>query len=186
MRERNYNFENLNVLVVDDNKHMLSLVETILHAMRVKNVRCVGDAAEAFAEMRTCRSDIVITDWAMQPLDGLDFVRLVRKGEDSPDPYVPIILLTGHTEMHRVREARDSGVNEVLAKPVSIQGLHRRIVSIVMHPRHFIRTHAYFGPDRRRADRPFDGPERRADYRRKAQEAAPGLSAEEIDRLFES
>lgn len=129
-----YNLEVLNVLVVDDNRHMHSIVKAILNAMRIKNIRFCDDAADAFLEMRQWMPDIIITDWKMEPLDGLDFVRLIRKGQDSPNPYVPIILLTGYTEAERITEARDAGVTEILAKPISIEALHSRIVSIIENP----------------------------------------------------
>lgn len=158
----NINLEALSVLVVDDNKHMHSVVKAILNSMRIKSIRFSDNAADAFMEMRQWSPDIIITDWAMQPLDGLDFVRLVRRGADSPNPYVPIILLTGHTEMGRVIEARDAGVNEILAKPISIKSLYSRIVSIIEHPRPFVRSKTYFGPCRRRhQDKNYNGPERR-------------------------
>ena len=154
--------EVLNLLVVDDNKHMHSVVKAILNSMRIKNIRFSDNAADAFMEMRQWQPDIIITDWAMQPLDGLDFVRLVRRGADSPNPYIPIILLTGHTELGRVIEARDAGVNEILAKPISIKALYSRIASIVEHPRPFVRSKMYFGPCRRRGpDKAYNGPERR-------------------------
>lgn len=154
--------ELLNMLVVDDNKHMHMVVKAILNSMRIKNIRFSDNAADAFMEMRQWHPDVIITDWAMEPLDGLDFVRLVRKGADSPNPYVPIILLTGHTEMHRVLEARDSGVNEILAKPISIKSLYSRLVSLIEEPRPFIKAKNYFGPCRRRFQDPhYNGPERR-------------------------
>ena len=55
----------------------------------------------------------------MEPLDGLDFARLIRTASDSPQPFVPIIMITGYTEEARVRAARDVGVTEVLCKPVT-------------------------------------------------------------------
>jgi CheY-like chemotaxis protein len=122
--------QHLSVLVVDDNRHMLNLVKTILHAIGIKNVRLATDAAEAFNEIKHSPVDIIITDWNMAPLDGLDFVRLIRKGSDSPNPNIPIIMLTGHTEMRLVLEARREGVNEVLAKPVSIEAIYSRIRAI--------------------------------------------------------
>ena len=159
-----FNLEALSLLVVDDNKHMHMVVKAILNSMRIKNIRFSDNAADAFMEMRQWHPDIVITDWAMEPLDGLDFVRLVRKGADSPNPYVPIILLTGHTEMHRVLEARDAGVNEILAKPISIKSLYSRIVSIIETPRPFVKSKTYFGPCRRRYQDPnYKGPERRSE-----------------------
>ena len=157
-----YNLERLNFLIVDDNKHMRALVKSILHALGVKNVIEAGDGADAFKELRHYPADIIICDWNMEPLDGIDFTKLVRTGSDSPNPFVPIIMLTGHTEMNRVMEARDSGVHEFLAKPISAKKLYSRIRTIIDRPRAFVRTGSYFGPDRRRKENPnYNGPERR-------------------------
>lgn len=157
-----YNLERLHFLVVDDNKHMRALVKTILHAFGSKSVNEAGDGADAFKELRHFPADIIICDWNMSPLDGLDFVRLVRTGKDSPNPFVPIIMLTGHTEMHRVIEARDSGVHEFIAKPISAKGLYSRIKSIIDKPRQFVRVGLYFGPDRRRRQVDWKSGDRRS------------------------
>jgi two-component system chemotaxis response regulator CheY len=75
---------------------------------------------------------------------------------------VPIIMITGHTEKNRVTAARDSGITEFLAKPISAKALYQRIVNVIAHPRPFIKTKTYFGPDRRRNTNPnYAGPERR-------------------------
>ena len=156
-----YNLERLNFLIVDDNKHMRALVTGILHALGAKNCLDAIDGADAFKELRHFPADIIICDWNMQPLDGLDFTRLVRTGKDSPNPFVPIIMLTGHTEMNRVVEARDAGVHEFMAKPISAKGLYSRIRAIIERPRPFVRAGLYFGPDRRRRDNPsYRGTER--------------------------
>lgn len=183
-----YDFERLSVLVVDDNKHMRNLVKSILHALGIKNVREAADAPEAFKELQRFSADLVITDWHMEPLDGLDFVRLVRTAKDSPNPYIPMIMLTGHTEMIRVVEARDAGVNEFLAKPISARGLYARMVSIIEHPRPYIRTKTYFGPDRRRNN---TGPPRGVAERREeeiadavADEKESNLSPDEVEALL--
>ena len=164
----NYSFDKLSVLVVDDNKYMLQLMQIILHALRVKNICVAEDVAQALQELRYFHADIVITDWHMEPLDGLEFVQLVRTAKDSTNPYVPIIMVTGYTEVQRVMEARDAGVNEFLAKPVSAKAVYGRMVSIIEHPRPFFRTKHFFGPDRRRQDLgPPEGvSERRQDDRR--------------------
>jgi len=157
----NYNIENLNFLVIDDNRHMLTLVRKILHALGSKKVTETEDAAEAFKIMKSITPDIIICDWNMTPLDGLEFTRMVRTGADSPNPYVPIIMLTGHSEVKMVMEARDAGVNEYLVKPISIKALYDRISTIISRPRPFIRTGSFFGPDRRRRDMAIKGNERR-------------------------
>jgi DNA-binding response OmpR family regulator len=71
-------------------------------------------------------------------------------------------MLTGHSEKRRVTVARDAGVTEFLAKPISAKGLYQRILNVVANPRPFIKTKTYFGPDRRRnTSNTYIGPERR-------------------------
>ena len=189
-----YNLSRLNFLIVDDNKHMRALVKSILHALGVKNVLEAGDGADAFKELRHFPADVIICDWNMSPLDGLDFVRMVRTASDSPNPFVPIIMLTGHTEMNRVMEARDCGVHEFLAKPISAKKLYSRIRSIIENPRPFVRAGLYFGPDRRRQQKPnYNGTERRKADKEPvsggpgtgaAAEEPPELSQDEINALL--
>lgn len=147
-----YDFSRLNVLVVEDNRHMLTLLMEVLRSLQFGKVHDVKDAVEAFKILKNFGADLILSDWNMEPLDGLDFVRLVRTANDSPNPYVPIIMVTGFTETSRVEEARDAGVNEFLAKPISIKGLTLRIIEVIERPRPFIRTKSFFGPDRRRQD----------------------------------
>ena len=194
-----YNIERLNFLIVDDNKHMTMLVKNLIHALGSRNVSEANDAAEAFTELTHFPADIIIVDYQMQPLDGLDFVRLVRTGSDSPNPYVPIIMLSGHTEMKKIMEARDAGAHEYLAKPISARSLYARINSIISRPREFIKTKTFFGPDRRRRAVSFNGSDRRvADASAAAPGAAAasapamadagedaGLSQDELDALFD-
>ncbi len=162
-------FERLKLLVVDDNPHMRTLLGEILRAIGINDVVEACDGADALQKLRDHRGiDIVMTDLAMEPLDGIDFVTLLRNSPDSPNPMCPVIMITGHTAQKRVAEARDAGVNEFLAKPVTARGVIERIGRIVEQPRSFIRTDDYFGPDRRRrADPRFDGPWRRAGDRRR-------------------
>ncbi len=165
MSDAKYNFDRLNVLLLDDNRNMRSLIESILFALGVRHIHEAHDVKQAYRDLQYFHADIVITDWQMEPLNGLEFVKMVRSGDDSPNPYVPIIMLTGHTELHRVCEARDAGVNEFLAKPISAKALYSRLASIIEVPRPFIRTKTYFGPCRRRRNlgAPRGRKERRAD-----------------------
>ena len=87
---------------------------------------------------------------------------MIRQPGANANPYVAIIMLTGHSEKKRVTAARDAGVTEFLAKPISAKGLYQRIVNVVANPRPFIKTKTYFGPDRRRnVNASYVGPERR-------------------------
>ncbi|MBB4286797.1 response regulator [Roseospira goensis] len=156
-----YTLERLNFLIVDDSGHMRTLVKTILGALGATQVQEARDGATALTEMRHFPADIVVCDRHMAPMDGLAFVRRVRTGSDSPNPFVPIIMLTGETAMTSVVEARDAGVHEFLAKPISARSLYARIQAIIERPRPFVRTPTYFGPNRRRRQVPWAGPERR-------------------------
>jgi two-component system chemotaxis response regulator CheY len=156
-------FDLLKMLLVDDNQHMRALLTEILRAIGVQHVHEATDGAEALQLMRTHPIDIIMSDLEMHPLDGIDFVRLLRNSPDSPNPMAPVIMITGHSTMKRVAEARDVGVNEFLSKPVTAKGVLDRINRVVENPRPFVRTSDYFGPDRRRRSDPaYDGPKRRA------------------------
>jgi PleD family two-component response regulator len=156
-------FDGLKVMVVDDNRHMRALVMSVLHALGVGAAREFAEAHEAFRDLGQFKPDLIIVDWHMEPLDGLEFARMVRASPKSPAPYVPLIMLSGYTELKRICEARDAGVNEFLAKPISARSLYQRIVSLIANPRPFVRTASYFGPDRRRRD--VGPPEGTADRR---------------------
>lgn len=158
-----YDLERLNMLLVEDDASMRALIRDILYSFGISNIQTAQDGSKAYSELRHFPADIVITDWVMEPLDGLDFTRMVRTSPDSPNPFVPIIMLTAHTSLDRVIEARDSGVTEFLAKPVTAKGLYSRIVTVIENPRQFVRASEYFGPDRRRSVKDFMGMDRRGE-----------------------
>ena len=144
-----YRFDRLKILLVDDNPHMRRLVSTIL---------------QAWPKLREFNPDILVLDWLMGGTSGIELTKMIRTAPTSPNPFVPVIMLTGHTHIDRVLEARDAGVNEFLVKPISVNAMLSRLLAIVEHPRPFVRTKTYFGPCRRRRDgQEYRGPERRSE-----------------------
>lgn len=157
-----YKFDRLKILVVDDNQHMRKLVVTILQAFGTIQIFESPTGEHAWNNLREVNPDVIFLDWQMEGMSGIDFVKLVRSSPSSPNPFVPIIMLTGHTHVDHVRHARDAGVNEFLAKPVSVKAILSRLISVIEYPRPFVRTKAYFGPcRRRRGSDEYRGPERR-------------------------
>ncbi|CEJ12686.1 response regulator [Phreatobacter sp. AB_2022a] len=155
-------FNRLRFLVIDDNAHMRRIVRTLLHGFGAREVYEAEDGAAGLEAFTHYMPDIVITDWAMPIFDGLELTSMIRQPGSNPNPYVAIIMLTGHSEKKRVLEARDSGVTEFLAKPISAKALYQRILNVVVNPRPFIKTKTFFGPDRRRNHTAsYVGPERR-------------------------
>jgi len=149
------------VMVVDDNRHMLNLIAEILRGLTIRTVTTRTNAADAFKEMRISAFDLVISDQVMEPISGIEFIQMLRTSKDSPDRFVPVIMVTGSSDVGTVNGARDAGVTEFMTKPFSARGLYARILEVINNPRPFIRTKTYFGPDRRRREEPYQGVERR-------------------------
>jgi CheY-like chemotaxis protein len=155
-------FNRLRFLVIDDNAHMRRILRTLLHGFGARDVYEAEDGAAGLEAFTHYVPDIILTDWAMPIFDGLELAQMIRQPGANANPYVPIIMLSGHSEKKRVTMARDAGITEFIAKPISAKALYQRILNVVANPRPFIRTKNYFGPDRRRnANTNYVGPERR-------------------------
>jgi DNA-binding response OmpR family regulator len=161
MATESYNIAKVNFLVIEDSDHMRSLVRNILNALGAHFIREARDVPSAYEMLSAFPVDIVICDWQMQPVSGLDFVKALRGNKDSPYRFLPIIMLTAHSEAKRVTEARDAGVNEFVIKPIAAKTLYTRIREIIKNPRPFIETKDYFGPDRRRRQTGYQGDDKR-------------------------
>ncbi|MBV9548225.1 MAG: response regulator [Alphaproteobacteria bacterium] len=154
----------LKALIVEDNAHMRVLLRELLNSVGIREVSEAANGEAAITVLRDRKCDLILSDMAMAPMDGIAFTRHVRNSDASPNRFVPIIMVTGHTEKHRVEAARDAGVTEFLAKPITAGNLYARITEIVERPRAFVRAENYFGPDRRRKQLDsYGGPWRRHD-----------------------
>jgi CheY-like chemotaxis protein len=155
-------FTKLRFIVIDDNTFMRRMFKALLHGFGAKEVIEADDGAAGLEAFMNHQPDVVILDWEMPILDGLEVTRLIRQPTTSVNPFAPIIMVTGHSEKRRVMMARDAGVNEFLAKPISSKALYDRVLTVVAAPRPYIKTRTYFGPDRRRgASNTYSGPDRR-------------------------
>jgi two-component system chemotaxis response regulator CheY len=155
-------FNRLRFLVIDDNAHMRRILRTLLHGFGAREVYEAEDGASGLEGFTHHTPDIIISDWVMPIFDGLELAQMIRQPNANTNPYVPIIMLTGHSDKKRVMIARDAGITEFLAKPISAKSLYERILNVVVRPRPFVKTATYFGPDRRRIVNPnYSGVERR-------------------------
>ena len=145
-----YEFHRISVLVVEDNQPMLEITKSLLLTFGVGHVIGAQNGEIGLKRFREYNTDLVIADWMMKPLDGISFTKRLRNDEGIPNPYVPVILMTGFSEKRRVIEARDSGVTEFLVKPFRARDLYKRLVQVIERPRQFVRSGDFFGPDRRR------------------------------------
>ncbi len=113
----------LSFLLVGNNRHMLRLLQTILASRGATSIRSVHDGREALEAMRVDRPDMVIAEWIMAPMDGLELIRYIRCSDKSPDPYLPVILLTGAADGNLLPLARDAGASEIVLKPLHAKTL---------------------------------------------------------------
>jgi two-component system chemotaxis response regulator CheY len=164
-----FKFEKLSMLVVEDTQPMQKLLVSVLEALGIKNVQTCTNGQDAFRQFCNHNHDIVLSDWQMDPIDGIALTRMLRKHQLSPNRLAPIILITGYSAWTRVEEARDAGVTEFLVKPFTAHDLARRIAHVINKPRDFIDTQDFFGPDRRRrkaSESGYTGPHRREEDRK--------------------
>lgn len=156
-------FSALHFLIVDDAQATRRIARNMLQGFGARRIDEAADGAEGLDLLERRGAGIVILDWVMPILDGIEFMRLVRKPANR-NAYVPVIMISRHNERAKVMQARDAGITEYLIKPFSAKGLYDRVANILLNPRPFISTKTFFGPDRRRFVNPnFVGEERRKD-----------------------
>ena len=148
-------------MIIEPNLSMRSIMRSIVRDIGVTNVQEALDVESGYKKFKEAPVDLIFTDWS-EDVDALQFLRMVRRGEDSPDQRVPVVVVRGNTDLNEVFKARDSGMTEFLSKPISQKRVLSRIKSAIGKPRMFIETEEFFGPDRRRRRLPFEGEERRA------------------------
>lgn len=159
-----FDFKKLSVLVVEDTGPMRELIVSVLETLGVGRVYTATDGERGFETFRTKQPDIVIADWHMEPINGIDLTTRIRKDPMSPNRMAPIVLVTGYSALIRVAQARDAGVTEFMVKPFSANDMAKRIAYVINKPRDFIDSKDYFGPDRRRRKDPgYRGSMRRQD-----------------------
>lgn len=157
-----YQFKNITVLIVESTRAMFDLTRSVLQTFGVNQVYSAYNAEEGFETFCRVNPDLIIIDWLEDPKNGLELTRRIRADKKSPNPFVPIILMTGYSQKKRVLQARDSGITEFLVKPFTAKALYQKIEQLIERPRHFVNSGHYFGPDRRRKrDGEYSGPDRR-------------------------
>ncbi|MBP6819224.1 response regulator [Ferrovibrio sp. MS7] len=155
-----YDLGSVSVLVVDDNRFMRNIVANTLNGIGVRSVAQADSVDQALEQLAEIAVDLVISDWDMGEKSGIELIRRIRANKSMR--LLPIIMLTANTTRTNIFTARDAGVTEFLAKPISAQALYGRVVEVIERPRQFVKTKSFFGPDRRRrrADS-YRGPKRR-------------------------
>jgi CheY-like chemotaxis protein len=143
------------VLVVEDHDASRRLVMELLRASGFSNLYFARDAEEAIVLIGAHPPDLMIVDWNLPGMSGIELVESVRHAAVTgdprfPNPQTPIVMLTARQRARDVDQARQVGVDEFVIKPFSTASLLRAVVSALTRRRRFITAEAYVGPDRRR------------------------------------
>jgi len=151
-----YDFSRCNILLVEDNLYIRNALEDLLRHFKFGRVSTADNGEDAIDYLKTMKSagnlgpDIIFSDLAMAPINGLLLLRWVRASKDCPNRMVPFLMISGAADREYVNSARDLGVTEFIAKPFSVTSVYERFLEVIDYPRQFITTQQYFGPDRRR------------------------------------
>jgi len=148
--------QGLNILIVDSNHYMRRLTRTMLMNLGAKSVLEASDGLAALETIRTCDPDVMLLEWDMPVLDGMEVMRIVRSPGVFPRPNLPIIMLTTRGNRAAVAHALRAGAHEFLLKPTSPQALRDRLTSILSNPRPMVKLGDFYVPQPRRQPTNFD------------------------------
>jgi len=142
--------QGMNILIVDDNAFMRKVTRMMLMNLGAKSVIEAADGLAALEAIRNRDPDIMLIDWDMPVLNGIEVLRIVRSPGVFPRPNLPAIMLTTRAQRAQVAEAMRAGVHEFLVKPTSPKALRDRLTSIVVNPRPMVKIGKYYVPRPRR------------------------------------
>ncbi|MBM3570674.1 MAG: response regulator [Alphaproteobacteria bacterium] len=166
-------FERISLLIVQDDAYVCRLMRQVLFNAGFRLVRTVRSGTEAIGQLSALRRarfggglgvqgiDIVFSEAYMPGINGVDLLRWIRQDPNSPNRFMPFIMVTGEADEDLVYGCRDVGMSEMVAKPFSLATLLQKITHVIERPRQFVLNRAYFGPDRRRQKGEWSGRERR-------------------------
>ncbi len=140
--------KNLHILVVEDLDPMRKLISHCLKMLDVGEISTAKNGADGYELYKRGKPDIIITDWVMPEMTGIEMVRKIRRSPNSPQKDIPIIMMTGYCAKERIVEALENGINSFLIKPFSAKDVSKRIAHIINNPPDFVITDKYAGPER--------------------------------------
>jgi two-component system, chemotaxis family, chemotaxis protein CheY len=123
--------KSMNVLIVDDYKTMLRIVRNLLKQIDFHNVEEASDGAEALSKLRSGQFGLVISDWNMQPMTGLQLLQEVRA--DARLRHLPFIMVTAESKTENVIAAKQAGVSNYIVKPFNAETLKEKIEKVLVH-----------------------------------------------------
>ncbi len=120
---------NMNILIVDDYKTMLRIIENLLKQIGFKNIFQATDGSMALKMLREGSYGLVISDWNMLPMTGLQLLKEVRA--DAKLKPLPFIMITAESKTENVVAAKDAGVSGYIVKPFNAETLKQKLTAVI-------------------------------------------------------
>ena len=120
---------NMSILIVDDYKTMLRIIRNLLNQLNFSNVEEAADGKTALVKLRSNSIGLVISDWNMEPMTGLQLLREVRADANLKD--TPFIMITAESKTENVVAAKEAGVSNYIVKPFNAETLRTKLVSVL-------------------------------------------------------
>ena len=120
---------NLKVLIVDDYKTMLQILANLLRQLKFTNIEKAMDGSEALRKLRAENFGLVISDWNMEPMTGIELLREVRA--DDKLKHLPFIMITAESKSENVIAAKEAGVSNYIVKPFNAETLKGKMISVL-------------------------------------------------------
>ena len=121
--------KSLPILIVDDYKTMLRIIRNLLKQLNLENVQEATDGSSALKMLRDGSYGLVISDWNMEPMTGLQLLKEVRA--DAKLKGLPFIMITAESKTENVVAAKDAGVSNYIVKPFNAETLRQKLVSVL-------------------------------------------------------
>ncbi len=120
--------KSMNVLIVDDYKTMLRIIRNLLKQLGFDNVDEASDGATALARLREKDFGLVISDWNMEPMTGLQLLKEVRS--DAKLAHIPFVMVTAESKTENVIAAKEAGVTNYIVKPFNAETLKQKLTAV--------------------------------------------------------
>jgi DNA-binding response OmpR family regulator len=143
------NLKNVTSLIVDRDRYTRGLIAQMLRGFGMEPPMCVDNGEEAKSLLKESQPDIIFVEGDLSDMPSADLLGWIRRQSKSPLRFVPLIVMSGYTQLRMIATARDGGAHIIVRKPVSPQALFERILWVSRHARPFLETDSYIGPDRR-------------------------------------
>lgn len=118
----------MKILVVDDQKTMRRIVKNLMNQLGVANVDEAIDGQSALQKLVQNRYDVILSDWNMEPMTGLEFLQYVRRDATYRHKHTPFIMITAETRPENIQEAIKSGVDNYITKPFDADTLQTKVI----------------------------------------------------------